>query len=278
MSLPQYMITDLPQYVHITDRSKFQNSIVQSDAALIFSQDGTSLTVKLPSGVFQNICTGSGEDMSDSAYQRIMDIIGVSDSSVYAQSDSVSVGASIIQISPNGTGSIKIVQSSGPVTVTFDQYTAQQFTSFPVTIAVTSDTTSIKIQGDVLSLDCSTVPLVALDVSNHTTLQILNVNSCGLSTLTVTGCSQLTQILATENSLTSLTLTGTPINHLTISENSLPASVMDQILIYLNALDTLGGAAYMTDQTTGAVPTAAGYTAKSQLQSRGWTVQVGSQG
>ncbi len=47
--------------------------------------------------------------MSDSAYQRIMGIIGVSDSSVYAQSDSVSVGASIIQISPNGTGSIKIV-------------------------------------------------------------------------------------------------------------------------------------------------------------------------
>lgn len=77
MSLPQYMITDLPTYVNLTDRSKFQNSIVQSDAALIFSQDGTTLTVKLPSGVFQNISTGSGGDISDSAYQKIMDIIGV---------------------------------------------------------------------------------------------------------------------------------------------------------------------------------------------------------
>ena len=165
--------------------------------------------------------------MSDSMYQAIMDIIGVSDSSVYAQSDAVSVAASIVQISPNGAGSRKVLQSSGPVAVAFNQSPAQQFTTFPVTIAASSDTTSIKIQGDILSLDCSTVPLAALDASNHTTLQTLNVNSCGLSALTVTGCSQLSQVFAAGNSLTSLTLTGTSIQHLTISENSLTASAMD---------------------------------------------------
>ena len=37
MSTPEYLLTDLPQYVHTTPRSDFANSIVEKGAVLVFS-------------------------------------------------------------------------------------------------------------------------------------------------------------------------------------------------------------------------------------------------
>lgn len=56
----QYLLTDLPQYVHVTDRSQFANSIVKEGAVLVFSEDGKTLTGKLPDSTFTSFCSGGG--------------------------------------------------------------------------------------------------------------------------------------------------------------------------------------------------------------------------
>ena len=62
----QYILTDLPQYVPVTPRSNFTSSVVSSGAVLLFSEDGYTLTGKLPDGTFITIGgSGSGTDVSD---------------------------------------------------------------------------------------------------------------------------------------------------------------------------------------------------------------------
>lgn len=58
--MPEYIFTNLPQYVTVTPRSAFANSVVQSGAVLLFSEDGTTLTAKLPDGSFIPVGGGSG--------------------------------------------------------------------------------------------------------------------------------------------------------------------------------------------------------------------------
>ena len=60
----EYIFTNLPQYVRITPRSEFSSSVVSSGAVLLFSEDGYTLTGKLPDGTFITI-GGSGTDVSD---------------------------------------------------------------------------------------------------------------------------------------------------------------------------------------------------------------------
>ena len=48
--MAEYIFTDLPRYVTITPRTAFSNSVVQSDHVLLFSEDGETLTAKLPDG------------------------------------------------------------------------------------------------------------------------------------------------------------------------------------------------------------------------------------
>lgn len=62
--MPEYIFTNLPQYVKITPRSDFSSSVVSSGAVLLFSEDGYTLTGKLPDGTFITI-GGSGTDVSD---------------------------------------------------------------------------------------------------------------------------------------------------------------------------------------------------------------------
>lgn len=48
----QYILTDLPKYVKINSRQDFQNAVIKPNHALLFSQDGQSLTAKLSDGSF----------------------------------------------------------------------------------------------------------------------------------------------------------------------------------------------------------------------------------
>ncbi len=57
--MPEYIYTNLPQYVKVTPRTDFANSVVQANHVLLFSEDGTTLTGKLPDGSFITI-GGSG--------------------------------------------------------------------------------------------------------------------------------------------------------------------------------------------------------------------------
>ncbi len=57
----EYLPTDLPQYVKTHNRTAFSNAAVKSGHALLFSEDGESLTAKLPDGSFVDV-GGSGID------------------------------------------------------------------------------------------------------------------------------------------------------------------------------------------------------------------------
>ena len=48
----QYILTDLPKYIKINSRQEFKNAVIKSNHALLFSQDGQSLTAKLSDGSF----------------------------------------------------------------------------------------------------------------------------------------------------------------------------------------------------------------------------------
>lgn len=56
----EYLPTDLPQYVTVTSRTALGNSVVAAGHVLLFSEDGESLTAKLPDGSFVNV--GGGGD------------------------------------------------------------------------------------------------------------------------------------------------------------------------------------------------------------------------
>ena len=60
----EYIFTNLPQYVRITSRSEFSSSVVSSGAVLLFTEDGLTLTGKLPDGTFISI-GGSGSGGTD---------------------------------------------------------------------------------------------------------------------------------------------------------------------------------------------------------------------
>ena len=58
----EYVFTNLPQYIRVTPRSAFANSVVQSGHVLLFSEDGASLTAKQPDGSFITVGGGGGMD------------------------------------------------------------------------------------------------------------------------------------------------------------------------------------------------------------------------
>ena len=58
----EYIFTNLPQYIRITPRSDFSSSVVSSGAVLLFTEDGLTLTGKLPDGTFITIGGSSGPD------------------------------------------------------------------------------------------------------------------------------------------------------------------------------------------------------------------------
>ena len=63
--MAEYIFTNLPQYVKINSRSEFSSSVVSSGAVLLFTEDGYTLTGKLPDGTFITIGGSSGTDVSD---------------------------------------------------------------------------------------------------------------------------------------------------------------------------------------------------------------------
>ena len=61
----EYLYTNLPRYITVTPRSAFANSVVQSGSVLLFSEDGSTLTAKLPDGSFITVGGSGGTDVSD---------------------------------------------------------------------------------------------------------------------------------------------------------------------------------------------------------------------
>ena len=63
----EYLPTNLPQYVKQTSRSELANSVVESGHVLLFSEDGESLTAKLPDGSFVDVGGSAGGSVVDAA-------------------------------------------------------------------------------------------------------------------------------------------------------------------------------------------------------------------
>jgi len=61
----EYIFTNLPQYIRVTSRTEFSSSVVHSGSVLLFSEDGASLTAKLPDGSFITVGGSGGTDVSD---------------------------------------------------------------------------------------------------------------------------------------------------------------------------------------------------------------------
>jgi len=55
----EYIFTNLPQYIRQTSRTEFSSSVVHSGHVLLFTEDGITLTAKLPDGTFITV-GGSG--------------------------------------------------------------------------------------------------------------------------------------------------------------------------------------------------------------------------
>ena len=65
----EYIFTNLPQYIRVTSRTEFSSSVVHSGSVLLFSEDGTSLTAKLPDGSFVTV-GGSGSGTAGAGTKR----------------------------------------------------------------------------------------------------------------------------------------------------------------------------------------------------------------
>lgn len=62
--MAEYIYTNLPQYVRTNSRTEFSSSVVSSGAVLLFSENGSSLTAKLPDGSFVDVGGSGGTDVS----------------------------------------------------------------------------------------------------------------------------------------------------------------------------------------------------------------------
>lgn len=61
----EYLPTDLPRFVKTTSRTALSNSVVKAGHVLLFSEDGETMTAKLPDGSFVTIGGGGGGSSTD---------------------------------------------------------------------------------------------------------------------------------------------------------------------------------------------------------------------
>lgn len=104
------------------------------------------------------------------------------DSSSVSDSGS-QIGQSTITMSITNSGSFKVLDAQGAIEVRQSNGDPVYYSTFPVTVSVSSTILSAVVKGDVTRMDCSTLPLSNLHASGHAAIQELNVNSCGLSYL-----------------------------------------------------------------------------------------------
>lgn len=86
-------------------------------------------------------------------------------------------------MSLTNSGSFKVLDAQGTIEVRQSDGDPVYYSTFPVTVSVSSTILSAVVKGDVTRMDCSTLPMSNLHASGHAAIQELNVNSCGLSYL-----------------------------------------------------------------------------------------------
>lgn len=113
------------------------------------------------------------------------------------------------------------------------------------------------------------------DLSAFTALQTVKINACpSITTLDFSPCALLTSIQCKDSpALSSVNINGLIlIDTFAASNNILPVSNINAILVALDASGVLNGVCTINGQTPAAAPTGAGATAKANLIANGWTV------
>ena len=107
--MAEYIFTNLPQYVKLNSRSEFSSSVVSSGAVLIFSEDGITLTGKLPDGSFITIGgSGSGGTDVSSTTAEAADVLS---GKIFFTSGGVMTSGTIPTVSASISGNLVIVPS-----------------------------------------------------------------------------------------------------------------------------------------------------------------------
>lgn len=148
------------------------------------------------------------DSSSSSASSSLSTSVQVSDSG------SQSVQASTIVMSTVGIGSFKVLAAQGTIEVRQDNGTPVYYSTFPVTVKLSSPASFVVVKGAVTQMDCSTLSMQQLNAGKHTTLQVLNVNVCGLQSLQINDCANLEQVFCQGNNLSGLSVSGTKMQHL----------------------------------------------------------------
>ena len=99
--MAEYIYTNLPQFVKTNSRTEFSSSVVSSGAVLLFSENGSSLTAKLPDGSFVEVGGSSGTDVSPTTAEAGDVLSG----KVFFTSGGVQTSGTIPTVSATSSGS-----------------------------------------------------------------------------------------------------------------------------------------------------------------------------
>ena len=100
----EYLPTDLPQYVKTTSRTELGNAVVAPDHYLLFSEDGQTLTKKLPDGSFVTVGGGATDFYKcatvDTANQTWTGYKAVFSGGVYSFESTATTGLTYTVVTP----------------------------------------------------------------------------------------------------------------------------------------------------------------------------------
>ena len=141
--------------------------------------------------------------------------------------------------------------------------------------------TSITLTGctalEQLRLDDSDFSAGIPDLSGLTSLQFFDMDQCNISgaiDISASSFNALTGFDLNGNTgITSVTLPEAALNDVNLADTALTETAVNNILQWLDGSAVENGGVYL-DGGTSAIPTGAGLTAKTSLQSKGWQVIV----
>jgi hypothetical protein len=144
-----------------------------------------------------------------------------------------------------------------------------------------SSLTSVTLTGctalEQLRLDDSDFSAGIPDLSGLTSLQFFDMDQCNISgaiDISASSFNALTGFDLNGNTgITSVTLPEAALNDVNLADTALTETAVNNILQWLDGSAVENGGVYL-DGGTSAIPTGAGLTAKTSLQSKGWQVIV----
>ena len=124
-----------------------------------------------------------------------------------------------------------------------------------------------------MEVSVSNSPLLSVDISKNTKLNVIQFISCGLTSIDLSHNTKVSILVLSENSLTSVDISNNPLINTCIFNNNALTNV-DDILSNLNIAGINGGILRLQGGTN-TVPTGGiNNTDYIALNGRGWSMQI----